>query len=159
MIPPALWLFFRHQFAPDFTFQRRQLVLFIPALFEILLSSLNYFLKGSFLRPVGFTVWLVLVDWLPLSLTVLVLVAYSKNLVASLRETKESQRAHLWKMVMVLVVFWLMTIIWAAESVFGFDLHILFQTSTAVILFSLAYAAYFDPAFLSAHNPPSKKTK
>lgn len=156
-IPPALWLFFRHHENPGLKFKSTQLWYFAPALLDILISAVAYLSEGRLLSPANSPIWLALTDWLPLLLTVLVLVQYTKRFFEMLTAGKEKTRPLVLKMIVVLVVFWLLAIIWFAETILQFDLHMMFQFLTAAMLFVLAYAAYFNPAFFESPLPALQK--
>ena len=49
MIPPALWLFFRHNSEINFRYSPRHLFYFFPAFFHIVISSVAYFSEGKYL--------------------------------------------------------------------------------------------------------------
>ncbi|WP_129716175.1 helix-turn-helix domain-containing protein [Pedobacter sp. SYP-B3415] len=157
IIPPALWLFFRHHENPAFKFNMSQLWYFIPALVDVLISSVAYLSRGRFLSPGQSYLWVALIDWLPLLLTISVLVWYTNKWLLRVTDERQRLNSQNLKIITVLIVFWLLSAIWFMESVLRINLHVVFQTLTVAMLFVLAYVAYFKPGFLESPPPSLQK--
>ncbi|PST84022.1 hypothetical protein C7T94_04600 [Pedobacter yulinensis] len=150
IIPAALWMFLRHHQHAELKFKPLHLWYFVPALADMFICTVAYLSEGRFLSPGTSPVWLALTDWLPLLLTILVLILHTKRVIARLAIGENQTSPHTLTIATVLMVFWLLAIIWFAEAILRFNLHATFQFLTAVMLFVLAYAAYFKPAFFES---------
>lgn len=151
-IPPALWLFFRHQLSAQYRFSFKHMLLFLPAIVEIVVSCSDHLSRGNFLR--GYRQhWIMITDSLPLLATLAVLGVTSQDLWRRFSQASSIKDSLAWKLVCVWTLFVLMALIWVMESFFRTDLQLLFQVVTSTTLFSLAYLLYFDPSFFEAPVP------
>lgn len=150
-VPPALWLFFRHNTETNFKFRQKHLLFFVPAIIEILISSVAYISGGKYLFFAGYSLWFIIIDRLPLVLTVIVLAIQSKKNAGMFkrfgRHAHPAFRLHVRKLAVFLGLFWTITLIWTGESFFYLNLHIIFLVYITLVLYGLAYLAYFNPAF------------
>lgn len=152
-IPPALWFFFRHNSEINFKFSPKHLFYFVPALIEILVSATAYFSDGKYLffAKSAPWVWVAFTDWLPLLLTIVVLIFQAFKMVDIYKQFRQNSnqalRSHSLKLIVIFCLFWFLGIIWIAESLFHINLRGPFEGCTVIILFGLAYISFFNPSF------------
>lgn len=151
VIPPALWLFFKHNSEINFKYSPKHFFYFFPAFLQIVISSVAYFSDGKYLffaKSVPL-LWRAFTDWLPLLLTLLVLVFQAIKTVEIYKQYNSNQalRSHSLKLIIIFVLFCILGIIWIAESIIHLDLRWFLELYSVVILFGLAFISFFNPSF------------
>ena len=151
IIPPALWLYFKHNSEVNFKFSTKHIFYFIPAIIDIFISTVAYFSEGKYLFFGKSKIWFVLIEWLPLILTIIVLIFQAIKTVEIYKQFKNSSnqvlRNHFLKIIIVFLLFCFLGILWFLQSLTPINSRWLFNISTVAILFGLAYASFFNPSF------------
>ena len=151
IVPPALWLFFRHNSEVNFKFLSKHLLYFVPAIIDILISTVAFFSEGKYLFFGKSFIWYAFIEWLPLLLTIIILFFQGIKTVAIYEQFKQSTnpilRAHFLKLIVVFMVFCLLGILWFTQSLTPLNSMDLLNASAIVTLFGLAYISFFNPSF------------
>jgi len=153
VIPPALWLFFKHNSEINYKYCPKHLFYFFPAFLQIVISSVAYFSDGKYLFFAESVplLWTAFTDWLPLLLTVLVLVFQAIKTIEIYKHynqnTNQVLRSHSLKLIIIFALFCILGIIWIAESIIHLDLRWFLEFYAVVILFGLAYISFFNSSF------------
>ncbi|MES1224366.1 MAG: hypothetical protein ABUT20_53215, partial [Bacteroidota bacterium] len=153
MIAPSLWLFFKHNTTAQYKFSLQHFLYFLPALVEIVIGFVSYYSRGTVFTFTRSSFWFVYTEILPLLLTAMVLVWQGIAIAKLHRQfkgnTNDAVQSHILKIKIVYVVFCFLVIVWASMTFFSFHVMRFVEVFLAILLFVLAYIAFFYPDFFA----------
>lgn len=150
-IPPALWFFFRQNIAPAGRFQPGNLLYFIPSFLEIVVHHLRYYVPGnrSLSALCKSPLWFFYIEWLPLALTLVVLVLLGRDIIALSETFKNAPgtrvKPYLRKMYFLFSFFCLLAALWILVTVYDQRVFIIMEAGFAATCFLAGYFAFFKP--------------
>ena len=151
IVPPALWLFFRHNSEVNFKYSPKHILYFIPAIIDIFISTVAFFSEGKYLFFGKSILWFAFNDWLPLLLTILILVFQGIKTVAIYQQFRQSPnptlRSHFLKLIVLFLLFCFLSVLWFVQSLTQTNAMGLLNASAIVTLFGFAYISFFNPSF------------
>jgi len=159
LLPSSLWVFLMYNTDPSFTFQKRHLLLFIPAIVEIITEFISHFIRKStnvsieFLKSLP---WFLLTELLPIVWMIGVLIQYGFLLRKS-GQQGSLNRVHLSKQYIFLISFSALTLLWVADVILQFQVYSIIEWMLCIFLFGLGYVVYFQPGFFE--TPLVSKSK
>lgn len=159
VVPPSIWLFVQYNTQPGFRFKRKYLLLYVPALVEIVAETftfIHYRTTGNASQLQRNIVWYYFTEVIPILWTAWVLVVYNR----SLRKIREQPmlRTQRFKLYGLFIFFLLLLTCWAGEVFLQLPIFTVVEMLLVLFLFSLGYIGYFRPAFFEAPEAPRKKT-
>lgn len=151
VLPPSIWLFFKHNTVIQFKFKPTHLLLYVPAALEITIRLLQKYTTASTILATitKSTYWFLYCEWLPLLATIVVLIMLARNIGSITRQFKgnanPSVRQHMLKMYSIFLFFCTLTLLWIVVTVFNNRLFIIIEAIFTGLFFLLGYIAFFKP--------------
>jgi AraC-like DNA-binding protein len=159
LLPCSLWVFLMYNTNPSFAFQKKHLILFIPALVEIVTEFYSFYLRRTTNTSITFlksSPWFGLTELLPIVWMIAVLIQYGFLLRKSSRQGGQHP-SHLFKQYAFLIVFSILTMLWVADGILQFQVYSIIEGVLCVFLFTLGYVVHFQPGFFE--TPVVSKSK
>jgi AraC-like DNA-binding protein len=155
IFPASVWLFFQSNSKTNHKFLPKHLLLFIPAVIQILINLLTYYAKGAtfnFLWGLARSpFWYFYQEILPLALTIIILIIQGIRMASLGRLFQERSnpafRSHVVKIYCIFSVFCILVISWACITLFGVHWMRFIEIFLTATIFGLAYTAFFKPNF------------
>ncbi|THU40992.1 hypothetical protein FAM09_02420 [Niastella caeni] len=91
VLPPSVLLFIQANANPNFQLNRKQLLLYVPALIEIVVETTNYIryrMTGKFTALLEIKAWFIITELLPILCMVIVLFIYVRKLSVITKQTR-----------------------------------------------------------------------
>jgi AraC-like DNA-binding protein len=150
LIPPSLFLFFLLNLSLKPAF--KPMLLFIPALIEILTEFFFFYLRHSeeFSMVLQGVWWMIFTEILPVIGMILVLVWCGIKL-RNMSLPVHNNNLHFKKQYGFFILFVLLTLLWTADTLFTFNVYSTIEVVLCISLFGLGYVVYFRPDFF---EPP-----
>jgi AraC-like DNA-binding protein len=165
LLPSAVWCFAQINTKPEFIFNRRHFLLFLPAIVDML-GQISWYLRrrltGEQLPSLmDITPWFLFAEILPIIGMVAVLGLYGRKLVSLSRQMKEisiqSVPFHLVKLYGFFIFFLLLTILWIGGVLVDLPVFTYIEFILTLFLFALGYIGYFNPSFFDVPKLIQKK--
>lgn len=154
IVPVALWFFVQLNTNASYTFRKNQLLLFVPALIEIITESYVHFVH----RYSGFSLlsnnfWFLFTEVVPPVAIALVLVFYVISL-SRLRKhytfsTSATNTVQWVKLYGMLAVFVMLGFLWLLEVLLYLPVYHFVEYLLIGFILSLGYVAFFQPDFFN----------
>jgi AraC-like DNA-binding protein len=160
LMPCSLWVFFMYNTNPTFRFQKKHLLLFAPALFEIVIEFASFYLRRDTDISIPFlksSVWFVFTELLPIAWMTGVLVQ-SAFILQKYSKQSSQNAVHLFKQYSFLIVFSILTVLWIADGIFHLQVYSVIESILCVFIFVMGYIVYFQPEFFETPSVTKSKT-
>lgn len=162
VLPPSLFLFIQTNTNRNFQFNRRQLLLYVPAFIEIITETIAYIrfrFTGKAIHLLDIKAWYLFTEILPVLWMMIVLFVYSKALWLAQKQPVSSftpARLHVIKLYGIFVTCSLLSICWVAEVIIHAKVFVIIEVIAVTGLFMLGYAGYAIPAFFDIRRATTK---
>jgi AraC-like DNA-binding protein len=155
VLPPAVWLFVQLNTNPLFEFNKKHMLLFIPACIDMLVKifwTLWRRLSGEHLPSlIENKPWFLFTEILPIIGMLVVLYLYAYRLVSVSKELKAvsspASPVVLIKLYGLFTFLFLLTALWIAGVVMELQIFTIMEFIITLFLFVLGYIGYFNPTF------------
>lgn len=162
LLPCSLWVFLMYNSTPTFQFRKNHLLLFLPALLEIITEFAAFYIRRSINISIPFLksfAWFAFTELLPIVWMAGVLVEFGYLLRKHCREGNLNP-SHLYKQYSFLIVFSILTALWIADGIFHLQVYLTIELILCLFLFVMGYIVYFKPDFFeTAFVTKSKSTE
>lgn len=161
LIPPSLAIFLELNTAPGYTVSRRHWLLFVPAMIEVLTEVVVFYMRqftGADIALAQTRVWSFFTEILPLGWTIAVLIRHWVWIQQSTQTDAAPNRSRLVKQYAFLLLFTVLTMLWAADSLLHFQVYPVIEVLLCAALFLLGYIVYFIPTFFETPAVIAAKT-
>jgi AraC-like DNA-binding protein len=152
--PPSVWLFAQLNTHPAFKLRKKHLLLFVPALVEIVVELAEkgrYHLTGHDVNMLEIKPWYVFTEIMPIPWLGVSLAFYGWRLVIFSRQLKNlsppPSPVYRLKLYGLFTFLLLTSLLWVAELGFELPTFRAIELILTVFLFALGYVGYFNPAF------------
>ena len=158
IIPSSLWLFIKANVKLHFVPNKRNFILFLPALIEIGVEFFTYYsnrlLKTNY-QLLENSMWYFFTEILPLVATVGILAFFGRELsvLYKLLRTRQLKKGVLYKLSRLLIFFATfssITLFWFLIAIVNLQIFLIFEIYLLLFLFILGYLGYFQPSFFNA---------
>lgn len=159
LLSSSLWVFFMYNINPTFKFQVKHVLLFTPALLEIMTELTAFYVRRNSDISLAFlksTVWFAFTELLPIVWMVGLLIRLTYLLRNYARQSHQLQD-HLHKQYGFLILFSVLTLLWVADGIFHLQVYTIIESMLCVFLFAMGYVVYFKPHFFE--TPSVSKSK
>lgn len=159
ILPCSVLMFFMFNIIPAFKFHKNHLLLFVPALIEIIIEFSVFYLRRGTDMVIVFPksiVWFFFTELLPIVWMTVVLL-YSNHLLQKHSAQDNKRPFQLYRQYSFLIMFSLLTILWIADGIFYLRVYSTIQSMLCVFLFVMGYVVYFKPDFFE--TPLASKRK
>lgn len=149
LLPCSLWVFLKYNITPTFEFQKKHLLLFFPALLEIITEFSAFYIRKNTNISIPFlksTVWFVFTELLPIVWLIGVLVQFFLLLRLDSKQDQQNS-SHRFKLYSFILLFSILTILWVADSIFHLPVYSVIELILCLFLFITGYIVYFQPDF------------
>jgi AraC-like DNA-binding protein len=160
ILPCSFWVFLMYNTDPNFRFRRKHLLLFLPALLEMLTEFTAFYLRRNTGLSIPFLkspVWFAFTELLPVVWMVGVLIQYA-FLLRKLSKQANQNLAHLYRQVSFLIVFSVLTVLWIADGILHFQVYAIIESILGMFLFVMGYMVYFQPDFFETTSATKSKS-
>ncbi|MDJ1497035.1 helix-turn-helix domain-containing protein [Cytophagaceae bacterium DM2B3-1] len=152
IIPPSLYFFILSTTRSDFQFTRKHLLLYVPAVAEIIMetaATIRFRLTRQVTDLFRIPAWFFFTEILPVIGIIAVLIFFGKQLRLLSKNQKASSqtRQSLIKLYSFFATFLLLSIFWIADAVFLLPVFPFEEGIMIVFLFTLAYTGYSSFTF------------
>src|SRR5688572_1887323 len=153
VLPPSLFLFLQSNTNPNFQLKRRQWLLYVPALMEIITETLAYIrfrFTGKAIHLLDVKAWFFFTEILPALWMLTVLFLYGKVLRVVHKQPVSPftpARLHGIKLYGIFVTLTIISICWVAEVILHAKVFVVIEVIAIAGLFMLGYAGYAIPTF------------
>jgi AraC-like DNA-binding protein len=162
VLPPSLFLFIQSNTNRNFQFNRKQLLLYIPAFIEIITETtahIRFRFTGKAIHLLDIKAWFFFTEILPALWMTIVLFVYANALQVSRKQPVSPftpARLHIIKLYGIFVTLTTITICWVAEVIIQAKVFVIIEVVAIAGLFILGYAGYAIPAFFDIHRTTAK---
>jgi AraC-like DNA-binding protein len=142
-----------------FSFQKKHLLLFLPALLEIVTEFTSFYLRRNTNVSIPFLkspVWFAFTELLPIVWMVGVLMQYT-FLLRKFSKQVNQNLAHLYKQYSFLIVFSVLTVLWIADGILHFQVYAIIESILCMFLFVMGYIVYFRSDFFETTSVTKSK--
>lgn len=158
LLPASLWFFVKYHADSSFRFHKKHLLLYLPALIEILVETfktIQYKITGHRFDLLKITAWHFFTEIIPPLWMGAVLLFYGIKLYRF--PGNSSNLMYRVRIYGVFAVLSLLTICWLAEVLFQLPVFSFVEVLLIVFLFALGYIGYARPSFFDISRSVKKK--
>ncbi len=160
ILPCSFWVFLMYNTNTTFRFQKKHLLLFVPALLEIVTEFTSFYLRRNTNVSIPFLkspVWFAFTELLPIVWMVGVLIQYT-FLLRKFSKQANQNLANLSKQYGFLIVFSVLTVLWIADGILHFQVYAIIESILCMFLFVMGYIVYFQPDFFETTSVTKSKS-
>lgn len=165
VLPPSVLLFIQANANPNFQLNRKQLLLYVPALIEIVVETTNYIrfrMTGKFIALLEIKAWFIVTELLPMLCMVIVLFIYGSKLSVITKQTRlifTPGRLHTIKVYSIFITLSLLTICWFAEVIFNFKkAFLIIEVTSVLVLLATGYIGYAVPVIFNMRRTSARQS-
>jgi AraC-like DNA-binding protein len=153
LIPPSCWLFVLSNTSTGFTFRKKHVLLYLPALIEILTESITYIHNQYSTAPIGLLnikAWWLATEILPALWMLVVMVGSARKLLARARQQAKPASftgLHPARLLSIFILLALLTVLWVADAVFQLPVFTAIEFVLVLVLFTLSFLSYAQLPF------------
>lgn len=155
LVPPSCWFFILYNISPDFKFRKKHLLLYIPAVIEILAETTIYIynLSGTeVISLINIKAWWFATEIFPVLWMIAVLAWGGRKLVVQARQWARPAAftgLHPARLLAVFILLTLLTLLWVADALLQLPVFTAVEFVLVLVLFTLSFLFYTQSTFFN----------